>query len=86
MIFDDFRHSLVNKFTFAGRDDEFLIYVFCSSDDFDFGIETDRLNSIAKKYSVPEFWGKRSVHNEEFPDYKNIYVFRGCLIENVKFT
>ena len=53
LIFDEFLHGSTNKLTFAGKDGEFLIYVFCFSDNFDLRAEIDRLSCIARKYSVP---------------------------------
>ena len=55
IIFDEFSHGSPHKFTFAEKDDEFLIYVFCSSDEFYFRVEIGRLNCLAKKFSISEF-------------------------------
>ena len=83
MIFDDFCHGSQHKFTFAGKDDEFLICVFCRSDKFELIYGIDKLNSIARKYLLPDFRGKRSAHKDDFSEYKHIFAFRANFVENV---
>ena len=84
-IFDELGENLPHKYTFAGKDDEYLIYVFCT-EKIDISKELDEINSLARKYSVPEFWVKRNGHKHEFIiEFKEVFVFRASVRENVKF-
>ena len=53
-IFDEYTDSSPPKFTYAVKDDEFHISAFCV-EKFDVCKELDKINSLAKKYSVPTF-------------------------------
>ena len=81
-IFDELPRRNSVKFTFAGRDDTFLIYTFFKNDKL--------INLMASKIGLCDFWMKKSiVSHENYHDdvFKDIYVFGAIDIEgnNAKF-
>ena len=64
-------------YTFMGRDNTFLIYVFLKNSEVCLLQVLHEINLLANKFNLSGFWMKRSLNipkNEE--EYKHIYVFR----------
>ena len=76
-IFDELFANENVDYTFMGRDDTFLIYVFLKNSEVCPLQVLDEINLLANKFNLSGFWMKCSLNipkNEE--EYKHIYVFR----------
>ena len=95
-IFDELPQNKNIKYTFTGRNDSFFIYVFFKNDEKSPLELLNKINLIANKLGVCEFWMKKSVISDEntqidYEDnkyFKYVYAYRAVDLEknNVKFA